>query len=306
MSVPDVDNTAEGELIDAVGTVHRPVAAGEAVRIVSLVPSVTELICDLGLAPQLAGRTGFCIHPAALLAAVPKVGGTKDVNIDKIRRLQPTHLVVNIDENEKPTVEQIATFVPNIIVTHPLAPEDNFTLYRLLGGIFGAGERAEALCAQLQTELALTREMAVRHRNGTHDSGDSNGRKDGNSKHDSSKDSCGEDGSGKRVLYCIWQDPWMTVSRDTYIARMLALLGWQQWQAPSEARYPSFRWSDQVVDQIDEVLLSSEPYRFTEDHADALERQLGKPVRLVDGEMLSWYGSRAIAGLRYLRELAVG
>ncbi len=306
MSVPDDDNAAEGELIDAVGTVHRPVAAGEAVRIVSLVPSVTELICDLGLAPQLTGRTGFCIHPAALLAAVPKVGGTKDVNIDKIRRLQPTHLVVNIDENDKPTVEQIATFVTNIIVTHPLAPEDNFTLYRLLGGIFGAGEHAEALCAQLQTELALTRELAARLCDGRHDSGSSGVDKGGGKARgkNSSSDS-GKDSGGKRVLYCIWQDPWMTVSRDTYIARMLALLGWQQWQAPSEARYPGFRWSDQIVDQIDEVLLSSEPYRFTEEHADALERQLGKPVRLVDGEMLSWYGSRAIAGLRYLRELAV-
>lgn len=96
----------------------------------------------------------------------------------------------------------------------------------------------------------------------------------------------------------------MTVSRDTYIARMLALVGWQQWEAPSERRYPEFRWSDALANAIDEVLLSSEPYRFTEAHVDALEKQLGKPVRLVDGEMLSWYGSRAIDGLRYLRALS--
>lgn len=279
----DMDDMA---LIDAIGTAHRALAAGETPRIVSLVPSVTELICDLGLAHWLVGRTGFCIHPATTLAAIPKVGGTKDVNIEKIRRLQPTHLVVNIDENEKPTVDQLAAFVPQVIVTHPLGPEDNLPLYRLLGGIFGAGDRAEALCAQLMAELELTRAHPWPVR---------------------------------RVLYCIWQDPWMTVARDTYIARMLALVGWQQWQAPSEARYPSFRWSDAMVHGsdavtgqdgheaqhgIDEVLLSTEPYRFTDAHADALERQLGKPVRLVDGEMLSWYGSRAIAGLRYLRELA--
>lgn len=264
-------------LVDALGTVHRAVAAGETPRIVSLVPSVTELICDLGLAHWLVGRTGFCIHPADVLASVAKIGGTKDVNLGKLRALQPTHVVVNIDENEKPTVEQIADFVPNIIVTHPLAPEDNVPLYRLLGAIFGAEQRAEALCEQLQTELALTRAASAQPRVAA---------------------------AGKRVLYCIWQDPWMTVSRDTYIARMLALVGWQQWEAPSDARYPAFRWSDQLAGQIDEVLLSSEPYRFTEDHADALERQLGKPVRVVDGEMLSWYGSRAIAGLRYLRALA--
>ena len=107
---------------DAVGARHAP---DPAARIVSLVPSITELLCDLGLAAQVVGRTGFCIHPADIVAAIPKVGGTKDVNIEKIRKLAPTHLVVNIDENEKPTVEALAEFVPHIVVTHPLAPRDN-------------------------------------------------------------------------------------------------------------------------------------------------------------------------------------
>ncbi len=256
-------------LTDASGQLHRPFD-GEP-RIVSLVPSVTELVCALGLARHLVGRTGFCIHPADELAPVPKIGGTKDVNIEKIRRLAPTHLLVNIDENEKPTVEQLAEFVPNVIVTHPVAPQDNLALFRLIGGLFGAEAKAEALCMEFERELALTAATPSLPR---------------------------------RVLYCIWQDPWMTVSRDTYIARMLGLVGWQQWLAPSERRYPEFRWSEALASEVDEVLLSSEPYRFTDAHADALEKQIGKPVRLVDGEMLSWYGSRAIAGLRYLRELA--
>ncbi len=256
-------------LADAAGQLHRPYEREP--RIVSLVPSVTELVCVLGLGRYLVGRTGFCIHPADALAPVPKVGGTKDVNIEKIRRLAPTHLLVNIDENEKPTVEQLATFVPHVIVTHPVAPRDNLALYRLIGGIFGAAAAAESLCAAFEREYAQTQAIA---------------------------------GHARRVLYCIWQDPWMTVSRDTYIARMLELIGWRQWVAPSERRYPEFRWSDTLAAEIDEVLLSSEPYRFTEAHVDALERQVGKPVRLVDGEMLSWYGSRAIDGLRYLRALA--
>jgi hypothetical protein len=103
----------------------------------------------------------------------------------------------------------------------------------------------------------------------------------------------------------------MSVARDTYIANMLALIGWRVWvAAPAQGdaaaapRYPTFSWSDAMLREIDQVLLSTEPYRFTDTHVDALERQIGKPVRLVDGEMLSWYGSRAIAGLRYLRELA--
>ncbi|EGF33730.1 putative periplasmic metal ion binding protein [Oxalobacteraceae bacterium IMCC9480] len=261
----------ENSTRDAIGVVHPVVDAAQPPRIVSLVPSVTELLCELGLAPWIVGRTGFCIHPAALVRDIPKVGGTKDVNIGKLRALAPTHLIVNIDENEKPTVDTLAGFVPHVIVTHPLGPHDNLSLYRLLGTIFGRSETAEDLCTQFNCAIAAL------------------GR-----------------GRAQRVLYCIWKDPWMTVSRDTYIARMLERIGWQQWVATPEtdgARYPVFSWSDQLVRDIDLVLLSSEPYRFTDAHVDSLEQQIGKPVLLVDGEMLSWYGSRAIAGMRYLDQL---
>ncbi|NSX17222.1 ABC transporter substrate-binding protein [Cupriavidus taiwanensis] len=271
---------------DAIGQQHA--AAAGVVRIASLVPSVTELLFALGLARQMVARTGFCIHPEPAVRAVPKVGGTKDVNVARLRALAPTHVVVNIDENRRETVDEIRAFVPNVIVTHPCAPEDNFGLYRLLGGIFGCHAEAESLCAALQAQLDAIRVRPW---------------------------------PARRVLYAIWQDPWMTVSRDTYISRMLALANWHTWpegsaalqgcvdgdcsrpNAPGE-RYPTFRWSDALVRELDLVLLSTEPYRFTEDHADALERQLGKPVLLVDGEMLSWYGSRAVDGVRYLAALA--
>ena len=255
-------------LIDALDMQHAPAAHA---RIVSLVPSITELLCDLGLAPQLVGRTGFCIHPAATVVAIPKVGGTKDVNIEKIRALAPTHVIVNIDENEKPTFDALATFVPHMVVTHPLAPRDNLALARLVGGIFGAQEAAERWCAAFEGEYAALRAEAAY--------------------------------PVRSVLYCIWQDPWMTVSADTYIARMLGELGWRVPVLPDSSRYPRFAWSEELVSGLDAVLLSTEPYRFTEAHADALEKQLGIPVFLVDGEMLSWYGSRALDGLRYLREV---
>lgn len=258
---------------DALGSRHAVVDPATPPRIVSLVPSVTELVCDLGLSSYLVGRTGFCIHPAAQLKNVPKIGGTKDVNIEKIRQLRPTHLLVNIDENEKPTVDALAEFISHVIVTHPLRPLDNLELYRMVGGIFGATAQAEKLCAAFQLELDGLLAMPAR--------------------------------ASSRVLYCIWQDPWMTVARDTYIAQMLALKGWQQWQpADVTVRYPCFTWSASLLSEIDQILLSSEPYRFTDAHADALEKQTGKPVMLVDGEMLSWYGSRAIEGLRYLRNLS--
>jgi len=256
-----------GGLADALGQRHPP--APDA-RIVCLVPSITELLCDLGLAGRLVGRTGFCIHPRDVVAAIPKVGGTKDVNIEKIRRLAPTHVIVNIDENEKPTVDALAAFVPHVVVTHPNAPQDNLHLVRLMGAIFGADEAAAGWCADFETELAALR-AAPR-------------------------------GPARTVLYGIWQDPWMTVSADTYIAAMLAELDWRV-PALEDERYPRFAWSRALVEGLDAVLLSTEPYRFTQDHADALERQLGIPVLLVDGEMMSWYGTRALAGLRYLRTL---
>lgn len=267
-------------LIDAIGQEHRALDphAVPAPRIVSLVPSITELLCDLGLTRWLVGRTGFCIHPAEIVSTIAKVGGTKDVNIEKIRKLAPTHLIVNIDENEKPTVDLLAQFIPHVIVTHPLQARDNLGLYRLLGGIFGVQEQAKDLCARFEqafAALASTIGPAAAP-------------------------------VPKTILYCIWKDPWMTVSADTYIAQMLSLIGWRQWTAPPDAapqRYPQFTWSKELVQEIDAVLLSSEPYRFTEAHVDALECMIGKPVLLVDGEMLSWYGSRAVKGLAYLREL---
>ena len=256
---------------DAVGTAHESIG-NTTPRIVSLVPSVTELLCDLGLARYLVGRTGFCIHPHNIVQHIPKVGGTKDVNIDKVQRLAPTHLIVNIDENEKPCVEQLAQFVPHVIVTHPQKLDDNLALYALLGGIFNVQEQADHLIREFNNAKAtLTNplpDQVVR----------------------------------QRVLYCIWKDPWMTVSGSTYIADMLAQIGWQVVH-DGAVRYPVFTWSDQLVNDVDLILLSSEPYRFTEQHVDALEQQCGKPVMLVDGEMLSWYGSRAIAGIKYLNVL---
>lgn len=254
---------------DALGHMHTPVTSLENTRIISLVPSITELLCDLDLHQYLVGRTGFCVHPAQIVRAIPKVGGTKDVNIAKVKALAPTHLIVNVDENEKAAVEEMARFVPHVIVTHPIVPQDNLALYRLLGHLF----QRDALADQLHRRFtqALADFPAVT--------------------------------ATTRVLYCIWQDPWMSIHRDTYIANMLALKGWVQWVAPDTAlRYPSFSWNASVLDEVDVVFLSTEPYRFTERHVDALEQQIGKPVYLLDGEMLSWYGSRAIDALDYLRQ----
>lgn len=259
-------------LRDALGALHRP--AQPDARIVSLVPSITELICDLGLAAQLVGRTGFCVHPAQTVRSIPKVGGTKSVNLDKVRALQPTHAILNIDENEQPLAQALAEFVPHLVVTHPIAPLDNLALYRLIGGIFAREREAEILCDRFQA---------------AHDA------------------LAAENLPKRNVLYLIWRDPWMTVSRDTYISRTLALAGLRTLPAKATARYPSFSMDDGWVREAGLVLLSSEPYMFRRKHLAelaALPALEGMTLRLIDGEMTSWYGSRAIAGLDYLRELS--
>lgn len=258
-------------LVDATGTVHSP-ATSDA-RIVSLVPSITELLCNLGLAEQLVARTGFCIHPRDQLQSVPKVGGTKDVDLAKLRDLAPTHVILNIDENRQETGRALAAFIPHVVVTHPRAPLDNLDLYRLLGGIFGREDRASELAMQLQDRLAGLGDPAGFPR--------------------------------RTVLYLIWRDPWMTVSPDTYIARMLALVNWRTVPRQSAVRYPAIEPA-RLDETADLVLLSSEPYPFRDRHIEEIRGHLGREIdaRLIAGDMVSWYGSRAIAGVTYLGQLA--
>ena len=124
-------------------------------RIVSLVPSLTELVFDLGLGDRLVGRTGFCVHPREALRGVPKVGGTKAIDVERVRALAATHLVCNIDENEKPVVERIAGFVPHVIVTHPCRVVDNRGLFALMGKVFAeVGPEAEGQWKRVMRALA--------------------------------------------------------------------------------------------------------------------------------------------------------
>jgi ABC-type Fe3+-hydroxamate transport system substrate-binding protein len=245
-------------------------------RIVSLVPSITELLCDLGLSEQLVGRTGFCIHPWETVREIPKVGGTKDLKFDRIRELEPTHVVVNVDENRKEDAEALAEFVPNVVVTHPLGPRDNLDLYRQMGREFDREAEAEALCERFEAALARV-----------------------------------DDRPERKVLYLIWRDPWMTVAAATYIAQTLALFNWNNVEPVDlgrpegdqglQVRYPEVDLADFAG--VDRVLLSSEPFHFKEHHVEEVAKLVpGAEVSLIDGEMTSWYGSRAIAGIDYLLE----
>ena len=133
-------------LVDWSGVRHE--RAGRGVRIASLVPSLTELLFTLDLAESIVARTGFCVHPRDRVKRVPKIGGTKDVDLDHLRALAPTHLVVNVDENRREVVDAARAFVPTVVVTHPCAPDDNLRLYALFGAMFAREREADALSAR--------------------------------------------------------------------------------------------------------------------------------------------------------------
>jgi len=138
--------------------------ASEIVRIASLVPSLTESLFALGLGPRLVARTGYCIHPADQVRQVPRVGGTKAVNLAKLRRLAPTHVLLNVDENTLETVDSLRSWgaqAPELVITHPQDPQDNLGLVDQLVAVFGhldgVSEHAAALTAALHSELDLTK-----------------------------------------------------------------------------------------------------------------------------------------------------
>lgn len=270
----ETSHTDARRLVDALGTEHR--CAGDDVRILSLVPSITELLIDLGLGSRLVGRTHYCVHPAERVAEIPSVGGTKKIKLDRARALEPTHVIVNVDENTKDMADALATFVPSLVVTHPLGPEDNPPLYRLMGGLFGREAEAEALCAAFAAALDRLHELTARL-------------------------------PERVVAYMIWKDPWMTVGRDTYVSRFLALARLRTWPEIAVPRYPEIAFTPEALDRLDAILFADEPFAFDAPHVEAFaaEHPGARPaLRLIDGSMTQWYGSRAVRGLDYLADFA--
>ncbi len=259
---------------DALGVMHTP--AGAAARIVSLVPSITELLFDLGLGDQIVGRTTFCVHPLPQVKAVRSVGGTKALNRDKLKAACPTHVIVNIDETPKELADALSAAGYTVVVTHPVEVTDNIALFRLMGALFGRAAEAEALVNAFNRALAVLTDAARAW-------------------------------PSRSVLYLIWREPWMTISRDTYIARMLALVNWLSVPAAAGVRYPVIDLDEALLAEADLVLFSSEPFPFGDRHVaafgEAFPRHAGK-ARLIDAEMVSWYGSRVVKGLPYLAAFA--
>ena len=261
-------------IIDAVGVEHPP--AGPKARIVSLVPSITELLYDLDLEPHIVGRTQYCVHPHDRVGRLPSVGGTKKIKLSRLLGLAPTHVIVNVDETPQALAETIADAGPRVIVTHPLGPLDNPALYSLIGDLFDRRKAAAALTRRFGAVLADLR------------------RDTGSLPH-------------RRVLPLIWRDPWMTVSPDTYVARMLELVHWNVVTEATGPRYPEVSLGEVIPAGVDLILLTTEPYPFTATDAEELRAAYGLPneqVLVIDGQAISWYGSRALSGIGHLGHLA--
>ncbi len=257
--------------VDWAGTEHE--RAVHVPRIACLVPSVTELLFALGLGDQVVARTGFCIHPHDAVRRVPKIGGTKDPDLGRLRELAPTHLIVNVDENRREIVDAARAFVPHVVVTHPVALDENPRLYRLLGSVFARDDAAAALCEKFGDARGALAQVVMQL-------------------------------PRERVLYLIWTKPWMTVAGGTYIADVLAAAGWDIVRVdPPAARYPAIADDDRAWQDAERILLSTEPYAFVERHRTTLAAAKDRPVQLIDAEMTSWYGPRAIDGMRYLARL---
>ena len=225
-------------------------------RIISLVPSLTELLCDLGLEDQIVGLTKFCVHPAGLKKQKEIIGGTKNLRSEKILNLQPDIILANREENDKEQVEALSKDL-NLYTTVIVDFEDATRCIRELGALFEKRAEAEAIIAANKATIKSLKSPEV-----------------------------------KRAAYLIWRKPWMTIGGDTYIHDMMDRLGYENVFGNQE-RYPSFELTELIDKKVDVILLSSEPYPFKEEHIKEIKEVVpGVGVKLVDGELYSWYGSR--------------
>lgn len=242
------------------------------VRIVSLVPSQTELLYDLGLEQQLVGITKFCVHPRHLKAVTTIVGGTKKVNVEKIRALNPDIVIANKEENTLDIVESLRSVCP-VWVTDIKTIEDNFQMIADFGALFNRRTEAKKWIDKIAFGLDDFRRFVAQK-------------------------------PIKKAAYFIWKDPWMVAGADTFINEMLQLNRFENIYA-SHARYPEVELSKLRLDgDPDLIFLSSEPYPFKEEDAFEIGRFTHHAKTIfVDGEMFSWYGTRLHKAFGYFKKL---
>lgn len=250
--------------IDQLGNAHQ--FTESPCRIVSLVPSITELLCDLGLQNKVVGCTKFCVHPKGLKKNVAIVGGTKKVNIQKVKELQPDLIIANKEENKKEDIEALRN-ITTVWVSDIDTIDRAYDMIRSIGDICSVQVKAESIIDASKAILSISSTKT------------------------------------KSVVYLIWKSPYMTIGGDTFIHDMLKASGYENVFGES-LRYPEVTIEEIKKQQPDVIFLSSEPFPFKEKHVVKLKEALGDiPIVLVDGEYFSWYGSRILHCTDYINRL---
>lgn len=241
-------------------------------RIVSLVPSLTLLLADLGLQDSLVGRTKFCIHPKDLVKDIPIIGGTKQIDIQKIRILNPDLIIANKEENEKEQINQLQKEY-KILVTDIKNLDDMYIVIDKIGKLTNTEHSATEIIDIIKTnfeELAkFTSTLPTLN-----------------------------------CLYLIWRNPYMSIGKDTFIHSMLASMGMKN-MFSHQTRYPIIQnLETSYFQKCDIVMLSSEPYPFTDKHIPEIRKQLpNTKILVVNGEFFSWYGSKSKDAPLYFKSL---
>jgi len=240
-------------------------------RIISLVPSQTELLFELGLDKEIIGLTKFCIHPIEKFAERTKIGGTKKLNIELIRELNPDLIIGNKEENQQSQIEEL-------MEDYPVWMSDIYTLEDAKKTITQIGELVDR-----QPEASYLNHLI-------------------NAGFNDLQTLAVQNGINKKVAYLIWRKPYMLAGRDTFIDNILAINGLSN--VIKERRYPEIELNELAELKPDLIFLSSEPYPFKEEHLEEIRQVVPEAkVMLVDGEMFSWYGSRLVKAVQYLFQL---
>ena len=235
-------------------------------RIISLVPSQTELLYDLGCKDRVVGITKFCIHPDKWFREKTRVGGTKQLNFDRIAELEPDLIIANKEENTKDDIERLALDYP-VYISDISNVDDALKMIQAIGQIVNESNRAQVLSNQILNDYQSWPQL---------------------------------DG---KVLYFIWANPFMVAGKNTFIGQVLSDLGLENAIDDPNARYPELKELEISQLDLEYVFLSSEPFPFKEKHIERLEKLTQSKVLLVDGEMFSWYGSRMLKMKSYFETL---
>ncbi|WP_282032070.1 ABC transporter substrate-binding protein [Winogradskyella eximia] len=240
-------------------------------RIISLVPSQTELLVDLGLESSIVGVTKFCVHPKHLRMSKAVVGGTKQINIEKIEALRPDIILCNKEENTKEIIESLKE-IAAIHVSDIYNLEDCFELINMYGEIFNIKRTTSTLVSNIQLEREAF-QLQFQNRDKL------------------------------KVAYFIWKKPWMVAASDNFIDVMITEAGFVN-VYKEEKRYPEIDLNNPKLKEADLIFLSSEPFPFKEEHVLELQSKFPeKTIKIVDGELFSWYGSRLLKSYTYFKTL---